>query len=56
LETEKVHKEQTLVLTKEESKKDDLLSKADITSEPAQHTKVRMNIKNFAILQKKEIR
>lgn len=44
------------MLNKEESKKDEVSSKADITSEPAQHQKVRMNIKNFAILQKKEIR
>ena len=56
IDTEKVQKDQSLVLTKEESKKDEVVSKADMTSELAQHTKVRMNIKNFAILQKKEIR
>ena len=56
IDTEKVQKDQTLVLTKEEFKKDEVVSKSDMTSELANHTKVRMNIKNFAILQKKEIR
>ncbi len=43
------------MITREELKLESLGSKGDITSE-AQHSKVRMNIKNFAILQKKEIR
>ena len=51
------HLQEDLKLLIPHHKKDSKLdSKGDITSEPAHHTKVRMNIKNFAILQKKEIR